>query len=266
VGVLHPATLRNLKDEASGPDRRVDIALQGPNSLQILLACTDDPATRSKLNRLQRTKFVEAPLGGIDLLIARTGYTGEDVGFELYVHPDRATELWSLLLDKGQAFGILPCGLAARDSTRIEAGLPLYGHELAGPSSITQSEAGFAAYVKYHKPFFVGRTPYKAYSDSSTRRIARFHVTERGARALRGGEAVANRRGKVVGAVTSCALVGDRQIGMVLVSERYAEEGTDLFIYPKSGKAVIKSPQQLGVGDTVPIPIHAAVLPRFPER
>jgi glycine cleavage system T protein len=269
IGVLHPATLRDLKDPRTGPAQRIDIALQGPNSLRILLACVDDAALRARLIRLQRTKFIEGSLGGIDLLISRTGYTGEELGFELYVHPKRAVALWNLLLQRGAPHGIVPCGLAARDSTRIEAGLPLYGHELAGPLNITQSEAGFAAYVKYHKPFFIGRTPYKAYDDASERQVVRFEVGERGVRALRGGEhgePVVNRRGKVIGAVTSCTLVGDRQLGMALVDRRYTEPGSELFIYPESRRAVSKVPAEFEPGDTVALPVRAVVLPRFPAE
>jgi glycine hydroxymethyltransferase len=207
-------------------------------------------------------------------MVSRTGYTGEDVGFELYVHPDQAVSLWRLLLERGTPYGIVPCGLAARDSTRIEAGLPLYGHELAGPLGITPTEAGFASYVKYHKPFFVGRSPYKVYNDSSMRRIARFQVSERGTRALRGGEPVVNRRGKVIGNVTSCALVGERQIGMALVEARYAEPGTLLFIYPESRRsgrdatrqAVSRALPPLELGDTVTLPVEACVITRFPEK
>jgi glycine cleavage system T protein len=269
VDVLHPVTLHDLKDPASGPDQRVDVALQGPASLDILVACADSPALRARLVRLERTKLIAGTLGGIDLLIARTGYTGEEVGYELYVHPDQAPALWRMLLDRGAAWGIKPCGLAARDSTRIEAGLPLYGHDLAGPLDISQNEAGFAGYVKYHKPFFIGRDPYKAYNDQSTRRIVRFQVTERGARALRGGEhpePVVNTRGRVIGAVTSCTLVGDRQIGMALVDERYTEPETELLIYPLSQKGEARPPQALQLGDSVALPVRAVVLSRFPGR
>ncbi|MFH1929321.1 MAG: glycine cleavage system aminomethyltransferase GcvT, partial [Chloroflexota bacterium] len=265
VGVLHPATLSNLKSLAAGIDRRVDIALQGPKSLEILLACTDDLIIQSKLTRLQRTRFFEGTLGGIDLFIARTGYTGEDIAYELYVHPDEAVALWRMLLERGAAYGIKSCGLASRDSTRIEAGLPLYGHELAGPLGINQSEAGFEGYVKYHKPFFVGRVPYKAGHDVSTRRIVRFQVSQSGARALRGGEhgePVVSKRGKMIGTVTSCTLVGDRQIGLALVDERYTEPETEFYVYPQVPKAVSKAPQDFEIGDTTATPVRAVVLPR----
>lgn len=196
------------------------------------------------------------------------------MGFELYVHPDQAVSLWRLLLDRGVPFGITPCGLAARDSTRIEAGLPLYGHELAGPLGITPREAGFASYVKYHKPFFIGRGPYKAYNDNSARRIARFQVSERGTRPLRGGEPVVSRRGRVIGNVTSSAPVGEGQIGMALVETRYSEPGTPLFIYPETRsasrpagrEAVSDASPPLELGDTVTLPVEASVIARFPEK
>ncbi|MBN1579764.1 MAG: glycine cleavage system aminomethyltransferase GcvT, partial [Anaerolineae bacterium] len=275
VRVLHPAVLRNLHDPSGGPDCRVDIALQGPASRDILLACANampghtDAGLRVELERMRRTDFVEARLGGLDLLIARTGYTGEEMGFELYVHPDQAVALWRMLMTHGKAYGIVPCGLAARDSTRIEAGLPLYGHELGGPLSISPTEAGFAGYVKYHKPFFAGRTPYKAYHDQSKRQVIRFQVCEKGARAIRGGEhgePVVNKRGRVIGRVTSCTLIGDVQIGLALVDDRYTEAGTELSIYPETRKAVAKVPEAFELGDTVPMAVDAVVIDRFPGK
>ena len=179
VEVLHPVMLRSLKDAGGGSEQRMDVALQGPGSRRVLMACADDLNFRKKLAGLERTRFVEGKLGDIAVIASRTGYTGEAVGYELYVHPDQAVALWRLLLERGEGLGIQPCGLAARDSTRIEAGLPLYGHELAGPLDVSQSEAGFGGFVRYHKPFFVGRAPYKAYNDQSERRIARFQVSER---------------------------------------------------------------------------------------
>jgi glycine hydroxymethyltransferase len=266
VEALHRVTLRDLHDAASGAAQRLDIALQGPASRDILLACIEDERLRRRVARLRRTRFVEGELCGVPTLISQTGYTGEEVGYELYVHPERAVELWRRLLERGEAFGVQPCGLAARDSTRIEAGLPLYGHELAGPLQVSQNEAGFGAYVKVHKPFFVGRDPYLARNEASPRGITRFQVSERGARALRGGEPVVNRRGRVIGQVTSCALVGERQIGMALVEARYATPGTALFLYPETRRAVSKAPAAFETGDTVALPVQAEVLERFPVK
>lgn len=262
-----PTSLRDLKDPASGADQRVDLALQGPRSLDVLLACESNVGVQAALKEMKRTRLIETRFAGMELLIARTGYTGEPLGFELYVHPDRVVELWLLLLEKGAVFGVKPCGLAARDSTRIEAGLPLYGHDLAGPLRISPTEAGFARYVKDDKPFFIGKMPYQAYHQMAERQVLRFQV-EKGARPLRGGEhgePVVSVRGRVIGTVTSCAQVGDAQIGLALVEARYTEPGTDLLIYPEAKRAVCKLPHEFAWGDTVALPVRAVVLPRFPQ-
>ena len=265
------AVLKNLKDPIHGPEQRVDLALQGPASLSILQALTDDDQVKDALARVRRTDLIEVTLSGIHLVIARTGYTGEEVGYEIFVHPDRAVEFWNLVLEVGSEFGVKPCGLAARDSTRIEAGLPLYGHELAGPLDVIPHEAGFPGYVKFHKPFFIGRTAVMERAARSDRVLVRFQVNETGVRALRGGdhgETVVNKRGKYVGRVTSCTLVGGQQVGLALVEQRYTEPDTPLAIYPTaSGKGpTVKAPADLESGDSAVLPVWATVLSRFPEK
>jgi len=265
------AILRDLQDLACGLDQRVDLALQGPASLPTLQALTGDPQVKDALARVRRTDLIEVTLSGIPLVISRTGYTGEEIGYEIFVHPDQAVELWELLLNKGAEYGVKPCGLAARDSTRIEAGLPLYGHELAGPLEIIPHEAGFPAYVKFHKPFFVGRKAVMARAARSKRELVRFQVNQTGVKALRGGdhgETVVNKRGKYVGRVTSCTLVEGVQVGLALVDRRYAEPDTQLAVYPSaSGKGpTVKPPADLAAGDAVVLPVWVTVLPRFPER
>ena len=104
-----------------------------------------------------RTEFIETELAGFPVLLSRTGYTGEETAFELYLNPGHAPSLWNLILEKGRPLGVVPAGLGARDSTRTEAGLPLYGHELAGKHGINPMEAGYAGFVKLHKPYFIGR-------------------------------------------------------------------------------------------------------------
>ena len=262
------AKIRDLKDASSGKDQRVDLALQGPNSLAILQSLTDDEGTRRKLARIRRMDHDRLELAGIDLMVARTGYTGEEWGFELLVHPDRVMQLWNLLLDKGEPFGIKPCGLAARDSTRIEAGLPLYGHELAGDYGILPTEAGFATCVKFHKPFFIGRQASLDAELNKKMEVLRFRVNETGVRALRGGDPVVNKRGQYIGRVTSCTLVGDRQIGLAHVEKRYNEPGTEIGVFPlpHGEESAAKAVKDLAPGDKVTMHVLATVLTRFPDE
>lgn len=131
--------------------------LQGPKATEILLSLCDDPALARKIKALPWAGLTQGNVGGFDLIISKTGYTGERVAYELFVHPDKAPDLWAALLEVGGSMGLKPCGLAARDSTRTEAGLPLYGHELAGPMNLNPGDAGFGSYAKLWKPFFVGR-------------------------------------------------------------------------------------------------------------
>ena len=263
-----PATLRNLKDPASGERQLRDLALQGQASIAILQACTDDPATQAALARVQRTDLIEVELAGIPIIAARTGYTGEDAGFELFVHPDNELAFWNMLLEKGQPFGIQPCGLASRDSTRTEAGLPLYGHELAGPFDVSPAEAGFPGYVKYHKPFFVGRDALLARDKKRVREVVRWRMNQKGVRRPNTGDPVVNKRGQVIGHVSSCSIdVEGYLLGLALVKRRYTEEGTPISIYvlPAKAKAEKQKPE-LQVGDKTLLPVGATVLARFPER
>jgi glycine hydroxymethyltransferase len=150
--VLHPAVLRDLRDPQWGSECLVDLALQGPNSLDILLAMCDDPALAARLKGMGWARLTEGKLAGFDVVISRTGYTGERVAYELFVHPEQSPAFWQALMEAGEPFGLKPCGLAARDSTRTEAGLPLYGHELAGPLGLSPAQAGFGSYLKLWQP------------------------------------------------------------------------------------------------------------------
>lgn len=266
--VLRPCKLRNLKDPSSGPDMRIDLALQGPASLKILQSLTDDPRLKTHLGRLRKTGVAECNLAGFDLIIARTGYTGEEIGFELFVHPDRAVAFWETLLEAGKPFGLQPCGLAARDSTRTEAGLPLYGHELAGPFNISPAGARFAPYVKLHKPFFIGRKPYLESEKTRTMEVARFRMNEKGVRMPKTGDPVVNRRGQAIGWVTSAAVGVDGIIlGMAYIQGRYAKPGEEIGIFNVPQKPVIEKPNKadLAPGDKVSLPDAATLLPRFPD-
>ncbi|MCE9582593.1 MAG: glycine cleavage system aminomethyltransferase GcvT [Planctomycetes bacterium] len=262
--------LRNLKDDSSGPDQLVDIALQGPKSLAILQRASDDKATKVALRDLKKSDFIETTLcGKVPVLISKTGYTGENTGFELYCHPDHAPKLWNGLLAAGEKHGIQRCGLGARDSTRTEVGFPLYGHELAGDREIIPFEAGYGAFLKRHKPFFVGRDAMIAREEASKVAVVRFKVNSDKARAVRPHYPVANSKGQKIGEVTSCTLVGKAQLGMALIDRRFAKDGGQLAIIPLAReeedggkKSKAKKDEKPAVESWV-LPEYATILERF---
>jgi len=109
-----PTIIEDLKDPAQGDRQKVDIALQGPQSRNILLRLADDHDTGENLRHLQRTQLMDGNLAGVPVIIAHTGYTGEPIGYEIFVHPDVAPDLWNAILDAGHDWGVIPAGLAAR--------------------------------------------------------------------------------------------------------------------------------------------------------
>ena len=268
VQVTAPATIRNLKDPANGPDCKVDIAFQGPAALPTLQAMTTDPRVKAKLGRLRRTDLIDAELSGIPLVIARTGYTGEDIGYEIFVHPDQAVELWNTILREGKPWGVMPTGLAARDSTRTEFGLPLYGHELAGHYQIDPVEAGFPGYVKYHKPFFIGRDALLAKEGKRDKEILRFRMNDKGVRVPKTGDPVANKRGQVVGYVTSCSIDSNGYlIGLAYCKASTNQPDTPLQIMTLPNRVPAgKDADKLEPGDKLVLPDSATVLTRFIPR
>jgi len=253
-----PVTLRDLKS-LEGQEGLMNLALQGPASRDILLRLLDRRG-RVRLRALRRTEFLELELSDVEVICSRTGYTGEEIGYELYVAPEAARDVWERILDLGDDLGVRPCGLAARDSLRTEAGLPLHGHELAGEQCLLPHEAGFAPYVKLHKPFFVGREPYLQALRSWEREVVRFHVPA-GGRPVRAGSPVVERSGKISGRVTSCAVVPEGQIGMAVLHRRGVESGTPLGVV--MGDVL---PQDLEPGARLPLVQWGKVLPRFPSR
>lgn len=271
IKVEASAVLRNLKDPRNGAAQKRNLALQGPASLETLQKVAEPSELREALKRLRRTELLEGELAGVPAIIARTGYTGEEWGFEIFVHPDHLPTIWDALLEAGKQLGVRPAGLAARDSTRIEAGLPLYGHELAGPLNISPLEAGFAGYVKFHKPFFVGREALLAHqaereTTRGGRTIVRFRVDEKGTPRPQQGDPIANKRGTLIGQVTSCSIGSDGHlVGLALIDSRYADVGTSLVILPAGGEentVATKRP----LGTRVTLPVAATVLPRFLGR
>jgi len=260
------AVLRNLRDPKEGADMRVDIALQGPRSREILLGLGGDNETRKRVMALKRTELCEAILGEFNLVVSRTGYTGEKMAFELFVHPDQAESLFNALLELGEPLGLKPCGLGARDSLRTEAGLPLYEHEMGGEKNLGVAEGGFASYVKTYKPWFVGRKAYLAREKSRTGVVIRFRFNEKGIRMAHTGDPVIDKRGRVVGWVTSCAIDSDGFLtGQAFLNLKSTAEGTQIFIFQGSPKKIGKPPAEMGTGDRVTLPSQATVVSRFPK-
>ena len=258
--------LRNLRDSKEGKDMRLDVALQGPKSREILLSLGCDARTRKKIMALKRTDLCEGVVGGFDLVISRTGYTGERMAFELFVHPSKTVELWNAILAAGKPLGMKACGLGARDSLRTEAGLPLYGHEMGGELNLGVAEAGFGSYVKIYKPWFIGRQAYIAREVVRNCVVVRFRFDEKGVRMAHSHDPVLDIKGRKIGEVTSCAV--DREgflTGQAFVESKYAEEGTSIKIYPSASKTAGKAPADLKTGDRVTLPTPATVVSRFPK-
>ena len=257
------AILRNLKNPAEGADMLVDIALQGPRSRDILLALTE-PAEARRILRLNRTQLCEAVVDGMDMVVSRTGYTGERMAFELFVHPDKAVRLWNDLMRVGEPLGLKPCGLGARDSLRTEAGLPLYGHEMGGDFNLGVAEAGFLPYVKMNTTWFVGRPAFRERERERSGVVVRFRFNDKGVRLAHHGDPVVDEKGKVVGKVTSCAL--DQQgyfTGQAYVELKAAQEGNTILIYQSAPDKAQKSPAELTIGDKVVLPGAATIISRF---
>ena len=152
------AVYQALGERVTGRDAEVTdrtdqyalIAIQGPRAAAILA-----PLTSANLAEVRYYASYPATVAGHEILLARTGYTGED-GFELFSRPDDAEALWDVLTEAGAADGLIPAGLAARDTLRLEAAMPLYGNEL-GPH-VTPFDAGLGRVVRLDKPGdFVGR-------------------------------------------------------------------------------------------------------------
>jgi len=266
----YQALIRNLRDPKAGADMRVDIALQGPKSREILLAMGVSAADRRRIMALKRTELCDATVGGFDLIVSRTGYTGEKMAFELFVHPAKAVDFWKAVLKAGHKFGVKPIGLGARDSLRTEAGLPLYGHEMGlgsgkGQRDLGVAEGGFGSYVKTYKPWFIGRDAYVAREQERKGVVARFRFTEKGVRMAHNGDPVLDKRGKVTGWVTSCAVDAEGYLtGQAFIEIKNAEAGTPIFIFQGAPDKTGQSPASLKPGDKTTLPSEAVILTRFP--
>ena len=178
-------------------DDFTQIAIQGPKGVQLLQKLTDADLSAVKFYWLTRGRVC----GLKNVLIARTGYTGED-GFEIYIPSDEATSerVWREVLEAGKEYGVVACGLGSRNTLRLESKLPLYEHEIS--DSINVWEAGLARFCKMEKPEFIGRTALeKARGEGLKRTLVGLEMMERGI--ARDGYKVLNDGGEQIGYVTS---------------------------------------------------------------
>ena len=178
-------------------DDYTQIAIQGPKGVDLLNKLTD-----ADLSRVKFYWVIRGTVGGLkNILIARTGYTGED-GFEIYIPSDEQTSsrVWNEVLAAGKEFGAVPCGLGSRNTLRLEAKLPLYGHEIS--DTINVWEAGLDRFCKMEKPEFIGREALEeAKSKALTRTLIGLEMIDRGI--ARDGYRILNSEGEQIGYVTS---------------------------------------------------------------
>ena len=208
--------VENLSDEFT------QIAIQGPKGLNLLQKLTDADLSALKFYWVTRGKVC----GLKSVLIARTGYTGED-GFEIYIPADEATSagVWNEILEAGKEFGVLPCGLGARNTLRLEAKLPLYGHEIS--DTINVWEAGLDRFCKMEKPDFIGRVALeKAKATGLQRTLVGLEMIERGI--ARDGYKVLDDSGREIGYVTSGSPAPflKKNIALAYVPPRFSDAGS----------------------------------------
>ncbi|SDF35837.1 glycine cleavage system aminomethyltransferase GcvT [Sporolituus thermophilus] len=213
----YDVTVKNISDVTA------ELALQGPRAEAILQPLTDEDLSTIKYYWLRRHVRVD----GIDCLISRTGYTGED-GFEIYCAPEEAGRLWNRLMEVGKPLGLVPAGLGARDTLRFEAGLPLYGHELS--ESITPLEAGLGVFVKFDKQSFIGYEALLAQKNAGVRRkIVGIEMVGRGI--ARAGYAC-HAADRVIGTVTSgtYAPTLDKNLALAILETEFSAPGTEVAV------------------------------------
>jgi aminomethyltransferase len=210
--------VENLSDDFT------QIAIQGPKGVNLLPKLTDADLSAVKFYWLTRGTVC----GLKNTLIARTGYTGED-GFEIYVPSDEPTSarVWNEILQAGKEFGVVPCGLGARNTLRLEAKLPLYGHEIS--DTINVWEAGLDRFCKMEKRDFIGRASLeKAKAEGTNRTLVGLEMTERGI--ARDGYKVLDLSGREIGYVTSGSPAPflKKNIALAYVPAEFAALGTEL--------------------------------------
>ncbi|MDR6878532.1 glycine cleavage system aminomethyltransferase GcvT [Bacillus sp. 3255] len=211
-------TITDISDETAM------LALQGPHAERIIAKLTKAPVHTLKTFRF----LANVDVAGINALLSRTGYTGED-GFELYIDAKDAASLWKLLLKAGEEHGLVPAGLGARDTLRFEARLPLYGQELS--QDISPLEAGLSYFVKLDKGDFIGREVLAGQKANGTpRKLVGIEMIERGI--PRPHYRVFNTDGSPIGEVTTGTQspTFKTNVGLALIDSAYSAPGTELLV------------------------------------
>lgn len=199
------------------------VALQGPKAVEILKSLPDLDKRVLELTYFSVLEL-DSPYGRI--IVARTGYTGED-GFEIFVPNDNIVPLWNDIIASGSPLGLLPCGLGARDTLRLEACYPLHGHELS--PDISALESGLGWIVKFGAKDFIGKEALLAEKQRGVKRtLCGFFVTGKGL--VREGTLLEDASGVVQGEVTSGTLTPtlNRSLGLAFVPAHLAKPGTEL--------------------------------------
>jgi glycine cleavage system T protein (aminomethyltransferase) len=213
-------------------DTYTQLAIQGPRAVDVVQKLTD-----ANLAGIKNYWFTHGTVCGLkNTLIARTGYTGED-GFEIYVPGDRATSeaVWAKVIEAGREFGIIPCGLGARNTLRLEAKMALYGHEIS--DKINVWEAGLDRYCKMEKGDFIGRAALqRAKAAGLTRALVGLEMIDRGI--ARDEYRVCNEAGQPIGVVTSGSpspTLG-KNIALAYAPPALSAIGTSLFVEIRAQK------------------------------
>jgi len=201
------------------------LALQGPDALEIMRKLTSVP-----LEQIKYYHFVTGTVDGVDAIVSRTGYTGED-GFEVYAGADKAEGLWNKILDAGNFgsdTGVLPCGLAARNTLRLEAGMALYGHEINEETTLLEANLGWIC--KLNKGDFMGREALAKQKEVGIKkRLIGFEMVERGiARDDQNVVIDDDTVGKVTSGSPAPFL--KKNIGMAYVPTEYSDQGRNIQI------------------------------------
>lgn len=212
------------------------LALQGPSATAILHELTD-----LDLDSIRPYHFAQnVTVAGIsNILVSRTGYTGED-GFELYISAAETVHLWNKLLKAGMEEGLLPCGLGARNTLRLEAGLALYGHELSREISPIEGGIGFAVKTKKEVPFIGQEALKKQYGEKLERRVRGLELIDKGI--ARENYPVFSETGEEIGYVTSGTKSPtlNKSIALALLQKPFTEMGTMVYIGVRKKKIAAK--------------------------